>query len=130
MTTTSYALVTEIDDLNPIEGDLRVDGVELGRVEGADAVAQEIQVRLRWWLGEWFLDQRQGTPYLEEVLEKGVSAATVRAVLRRQIELVPDVARITLLEVELDPTTRRAMVDFEVETVDGETAEGSTGVGS
>lgn len=58
-------------------------------VQGGDRIAQELTVRLRWWLGEWFLDQRQGVPYLQRILRKGVSAQTVRAIVRRQIGQVP-----------------------------------------
>lgn len=114
------AITTEPDAENPVRGDLLIQGTELVLVEGGDAVAQELTVRLRWWLGEWFLDQRQGVPYLQRILRKGVSPRTVRAIVRRQIGQVPGVARVDSLRVELGPLTREVAIDFEVVTVEGE----------
>jgi hypothetical protein len=107
--------------LDPLTGDLAIVGTELVIVEGGDAVAQEVQVRLRWWLGGWFLDQSQGVPYLQEILRKGVTEAIVREVLREQIELVPDVRSIDVLQVEIDRATREAEVTLELTSIDGET---------
>jgi hypothetical protein len=106
--------------LDPLTGDLAIDGTELLIVEGGDAVAQEVQVRLRWWLGGWFLDLSQGVPYLQEILRKGVTEAIVREVLRTQIELVPDVRSIDVLQVEIDRATREAEVTLELTSIDGE----------
>jgi hypothetical protein len=115
------ALTTETGAANPVPGDLRVDGVELALVQGGDAIAQELEVRLRWWLGEWFLDQRQGVPYVQRILRKGVSEQAVRALLRQHIERSADVARVISIEVTIDRATREASVDFEVLTTEGET---------
>ncbi len=121
--TVDLALVTETDAHNPVEGDLRVDAAALAMVEGGDAIAQEIRVRLRWWHGEWFLDTTQGTPYLEQLLGKGVTEPTIRTVLRKEIEQVPGVARVTSLEVSIDRATRYATVDLEVLTTEGDELE-------
>lgn len=37
-------------------------------VNSPPAVEQAIQTRLRLWLGEWFLDTSDGTPYLTQIL--------------------------------------------------------------
>jgi hypothetical protein len=102
-------------------GDLEIDGTDLVLVEGPDAVAQEVQVRLRWWRGGWFLDQSQGVPYLQRILRKGVTEAIVREVLREQIQLVPDVRSIDVLDVAIDRASRAADVTIELTSIDGET---------
>jgi hypothetical protein len=108
--------------IHPTTGDLYLDGTELALVTGTDAIAQEVLVRLRWWRFEWFLDTSRGVPYLDEVLVKGVSEEGVRAVLRREIELVPDIARAGVIDVELDRAARSAVVvAAEIQTTEGET---------
>lgn len=37
-------------------------------VNSPDCVAQAIQTRLMLWRGEWWLDTREGTPYLQDIL--------------------------------------------------------------
>ena len=39
-------------------------------IDNAERIAQQILISLRFWLGEWFLDTRQGVPYLEYILVK------------------------------------------------------------
>lgn len=113
------ALTTELDEDNPVIGDLRIDGTEFALVEDLDAIAQEVGVRLRWWLGEWFLDTRRGTPYIQQLLVKGVSDATVREVLSAQIRAVDGIARVDSLTVERGGKNRLASITFSARTSTG-----------
>jgi hypothetical protein len=36
-------------------------------IHGADAVAQHLRIRLRFYLGEWFLDTRVGIPFYTQI---------------------------------------------------------------
>jgi hypothetical protein len=121
--TVDLALVRETDAQNPIAGDLRLDGTDVVLVEGIEALEQEIRVRLLWWRAEWFLDLRQGVPYLEQLLGKGVSVATIRSVLRAEIEAVPGVVSVPSIEIDLDGVTRFATVSIEVLAENGETLD-------
>ena len=121
--TVDLALVRETDAQNPVAGDLELDGTDVLLVEGTEALEQEIRVRLLWWRAEWFLDLRQGVPYLEQLLGKGVSAATIRSVLRAEIEAVPGVVSVPAIEIDLDGMTRFATVSIEVLAENGETLE-------
>ena len=113
MTTCDLALATEIDDENPIVGDLRVVNGVVAMVRGADAVAQEIRVRLRWWKGEWFLDRRRGVPYLDGILRDGATPATVRAVILAELKNVPDLAPHPVVTVDIDARTRFCTVNID-----------------
>ena len=113
MTTSDLALAVVVDDENPVVGDLRVVNGVVAMVRGADAVAQEIRVRLRWWRGEWFLDRRRGVPYLDEILRDGATPATVRAVILKELRLVPDLAPHPTVTVVLDRRTRFCTVSIE-----------------
>lgn len=106
-----WELVTVVDAQNPDLGDLRVSGTRIAKLAAfGDAVRQAVQVELRWWLGEWFLDRSRGTPYLEQLLKKGVSPATVRAVLKRVILGVEGVQRVLSIDVSIDRATRKCTV--------------------
>lgn len=94
--------------IDPATGDLFED---LRTVDGNDGLAQEVQTELRWWLAQWFLDLSRGMPYLEQLLRKGVSERTARAVLKRQIERVSDVRRVVSIRVSIDRATRACTVD-------------------
>lgn len=118
---TDLALVVSTDADNPVEGDLRVSGVDFVVVSGIDATLQEVAVRLRWLRGEWFLDQREGVPYVGVVFRKGASLSLIRQVFRTEILRVPDVARVQRIEITRDPSSRRSTVLVEIVTRSGET---------
>jgi hypothetical protein len=118
-----WELVTEVDGDNPVLGDLRKSGTALAKIATLDAaVVQACSVVMRWWLGEWFLDRRRGMPYLQQVLRKGVSEPTIRALYKSQLERVEGVVRVKSIEVSIDRTTRECVIDeVIIETTDGET---------
>lgn len=118
--TVDLELVAEVDAENPVLGDLRVSGGVVQIVRGADAIAQEIRVRLKWWRAEWFLDLSAGTPYLEQLLGKGVSEETIRSMLRREIKAVEGVGHVESIELDVDRPTRFAAIDITVVTAEGE----------
>jgi len=112
---------SEVDERNPVAGDLHVEGVDFAIVRGIDAIVQEIEVRLRWWKGEWFLDRRKGVPYIGSILKKGVSLAAIRAILAREIRSVPGVLHVERIDLELDATTRRLTGAAVIRVSDGTT---------
>jgi hypothetical protein len=116
-----WELVTVVDPENPVVGDLRVSGTRLARLaDRPAAVAQAVRVCLQWWLGDWSFDTRRGVPYLEELFVAGVTEATIRAVLRRQLERIQDVDRVEGMDVTIDRATSSFRVDrIDVVTVDG-----------
>ena len=119
--TRGWELVTSPDAENPDEGDLKVSKRSLVRLSTfGDQVAQAVRVRLKWFRGEWFLDTRQGVPYLQEIFGKGVSLATVRNVLRREIVKVAGVFQVRKLDLDLDTTTRKLSAEIDIVTTEGE----------
>lgn len=89
-------------------------------IRGAEAIAQRILVRLRWFKGEWFLDENQGIPYFQVLLGvKSPDIALVSGLLRRAILSTPGVARVQSLDLSYDSSTREASLAFVAETDDG-----------
>lgn len=96
--------------------DLLLKNRDLLLIDDAERVAQQIKVALLFWLGEWFLDTTKGVPYLQYVLVKNPNMAHVRQVLYEAISGVPDVKRVSSLDIELNPRLREATVKYAVET--------------
>lgn len=81
-------------------------------IDGADKVAQQVKMTLLAWLGEWFLDNRFGVPYLEDILIKNPRLTSVESILRAKIMSVPDVKRITFFAMDFDRKRRTLIVEF------------------
>ena len=105
--------------LDPVTRGLVVKKGSFLAISGPEKVAQAIGIRLRCWLGEWFLDVTHGVPYLEQVLGKAPRPEMVEAVLRAQILDVAGVLGIEAFTLLIDPRTRIAKVDFVVRTAAG-----------
>lgn len=88
-------------------------------INGADRIAQSIKIELQIWLGDWFLDQARGVPYLETVFLKQTRDSTRESILRSRIASVPGVRRINSLTMSNNAATRKLTVEFNCDTVEG-----------
>lgn len=82
---------------------------------------QRVSVSLDFFLGEWFLDTKQGMPYFRDVLLKNPNGDTVRSVFKRRILQTPGIVSADKLDVKLDSAARLASIDFEATYKDGTT---------
>lgn len=89
---------------------------EIWPIDGADKVAQQIKINLLSFLGEWFLDNTYGVPYLEDILIKNPHMAVVETILRNHIMDIDNVLRIDSLSLSWDRKTRNLGVQFACET--------------
>lgn len=114
---TDYAL----DHNGDLALEVRADGSkDFYLVRGADAIAQRLFIRFRFWQGEWFLDEREGMPYLSHVLGKNREPKILRALFRKVIVTVPGIRDVTDLNVSLDRRTRTLTVgEFRARLADG-----------
>lgn len=62
---------------------------------GIDIVMQRVRIRLSTHRGDWPLDTAEGLPYVEWLAQKPVLVQTVGALLKREIEAVAGVAKVT-----------------------------------
>lgn len=114
-------LTAVTDAANPTEGDLHLDGEALSLVDSRDAIAQHIRIRLRFFLGEWFLDQREGIPFYRDILTKNPSRSLVESIYRQAITDTPGVDSLEKFALSIDASTRTGEVTFTVTTTDGAT---------
>lgn len=76
-------------------------------------VAQRLSVRLRTYLGEWFLDTTMGIDWFADVLLKNVSKQTVDSIL--QNELVKDRFVVKIKTFSSSIINRNYICSFSVE---------------
>ncbi|WP_369586092.1 hypothetical protein [Kingella oralis] len=88
-------------------------------VAGEQRIRQQVVITLKTFLGEWFLDNTHGVPYLENILVKNPNRAEVEAILRAKIKAVPNVAGVPKMQLLLNHPTRSLVTVFEIETDDG-----------
>ena len=65
--------------LNTANNDLVIKNNDLILIDNAERIAQQVLITLRFWLNEWFLDTRQGIPYLEYILVKNPNKKSYKA---------------------------------------------------
>lgn len=92
---------------------------DLVMAEGADAVAQQIKIVLKTFMGEWFLDTTVGIPYFEDILKKNPRSEVVETVLRGKIASVTGVTRVTAFDISIDNRLRTMTINYSAETNEG-----------
>lgn len=79
-----------------------------------DAVRQRLDIKLKTFQGEWFLNNKYGVPYKQQIFGKGLTIEERNALFIRVIKEDPDVQRIVYLESEYTNHNRQYSVKFEV----------------
>lgn len=110
-------LETEDRDFALFEGGLVL-------IRDARAIAQRVENRFRFFLGEWFLDLREGVPYFQEILVKGPNVKVVRQIFLKVITTTPGMADVLEFDMQYDPTTRSLFYQWEGITDDGDPVSG------
>src|SRR5690554_5893008 len=100
------------------DGEWIVTNGNFSAVGAQDAVAQGIRIRLRMFLGECYLDESVGVPYIDEILIKNADPLVVRADLQAAIASTPDVTNVVGAQlVEADDGSRSASIAFVADSV-------------
>ena len=89
-------------------GDIVTQGTQF--LTGVEEIEQTIRTRLRLFLGEYFRDISDGTPWFEQILGKGTSMSAREAALRNRILRTPGVVRLTSFSTDFDVDTRKYTV--------------------
>ncbi len=88
---------------------------QLTVVTGVDAIRQRWLIYIRTFLGEWFLDQSIGVPYIQRILSKGISRQVIKQVFTTASLEVPGVIQVVSVIIdELIVATRFAEVTVTV----------------
>jgi len=103
--------------------DIDITDYAMSVIDGDEAIKQRLLVHLLIFKGEWFLDTDLGIPYYQTIFQKGVSKDTVDAILKREIEGVEGISRITSFTSALNSATREYTCNFVCKTDTGGTIE-------
>jgi hypothetical protein len=93
------------NDLAIANGDLIVSPTE------SDTLAQNITIRLKTLLGEWFFDTSIGIPYLTEIFGHKRNERFIRQLIIPEIESVPGIQQIKDFKVQ-EETHRKIVISF------------------
>jgi hypothetical protein len=108
--------------LDPTTGDLLLENFDLQLVEGRDQIAQNLAIRLRFILGEWFLDITAGVPYYDDFFIKAPNQIRIESVLKEEILDTAGIDQILSFTSNFDAQRRIYSVTFSVSTIQGEIA--------
>lgn len=100
-------------------GDLAIENGDLVIIDGVDAVAQNIEVRLRFFKEEWFLDTRLGMPYYEKILGKKPRLNLLKSIFRKAILTTPGMIRIDDFQIDYEGVERKINVSFTGHSTSG-----------
>lgn len=100
--------------------DILITNHEITLVTGAAAIQQQLRIRMQFFLGEWFLDTREGIPYYRDILIKNPSLSIIRDIFRKAIITTPGIVSVDQLDVSVDSKTRTATVSFRATLDTGE----------
>jgi hypothetical protein len=93
-------------------GDIDVTNNEIILVTENDAIAQHLSIRLKTFLGEWFLNTNIGMPYFEEFLVKSPNKLVLDSRIREAVLETPGIVSVDSIEYSLDPVTRALSIAF------------------
>lgn len=86
-----------------------------------EAVAQAVETTLRLWLGEWYLNTNDGTPWLEGVFGYNSQEEADQTLIQTVLG-VQGVQDITNWQSSVDPVTRKyTSVSATLDTIYGKT---------
>lgn len=106
-------------DLKLTGYDMDITSGNVSWVNGIEAIAQHVKMRLRTWLGETVYDVTAGIPYLQVVFERGTSINSIRFILEQKVRATPGVTGVYLLP-EFDRATGVLTVTGKIKAIDGE----------
>lgn len=111
--------------LDPLTGDLDLSMGDLYLVQDLNAIRQEAEIRMRFFLGEWFLDVTSGLPYFQNILVKAPNLNAIKTILSTEILKVTGVKSLLKIELDFDRVRRTLAVAWSANTDIGKLVEGT-----
>jgi len=99
--------------------DLAIENGDLVLVDGVDAIAQDLDVRLQTFQGECFLDTRIGVPYFQSILGQKPRLTAIKGIFRDSVLSTSGVQSISDFTLDYDGSTRELSLSMQVQSVEG-----------
>lgn len=109
--------------LDPLTGDLLISdlGVASLTPDLLTEVAQRLTTKFKFFLGEWFLDQRKGIAFFRDVFVRNADMAVIKSTFQDVVTGDAGVDHLVSLELSFDSATRVLSVDFDAVLISEET---------
>ena len=104
--------------LNVQTWDIALQNNDFILVDNAERISQQIKISLQFWLGEWFLNDTLGVPYLERICVKNPNLQHIRQIFRNTIQNVSGVTAVNALDLTVDASKRVLTVTYTATTTD------------
>lgn len=105
--------------LDPSTNDLLIEAFDLTFVSNIEQIAQNLNIRLRFFLSEWYLDTLAGIPYYQYIFIKNPNQIQVDSFLQNEISQTEGVIDITSYSSAYDGAKREYSVNFSASTLSG-----------
>ena len=105
--------------IDPDTGDIVTSGDQF--ISGVEEIAQTVKTRLRLFLGEYFRDVTDGTPWWESILGKDGTLSSKEAIIKSRILRTDGVVRLVSFSTDFDINTRVYTVNAGILTAFGAT---------
>ena len=106
--------------LDQVTNDLSFYDYDFHLVDEVNQIIQNLAIRLRFVLGEWYLDITQGVPYYEVFFKKAPIQIQIESILKEEIVNTRGILELTSFESEFDQTRRIYSVKFSARSINGE----------
>jgi len=99
--------------------DIEIANSDLSLTEGREGIQQHLSQRLKTFFGEYFLNNKIGVPYLQQICVKGYNPIVVDSILKNVVINTPGIIRITKWNILIDRSLRQLYLIFRASTDDG-----------
>jgi hypothetical protein len=106
--------------LDPLTNDLVFREFDFDLVDDTKQIMQNLAIRLRFVLGEWYLDITQGIPYYEEFFRKNPNQIQIESILKQEIVQTRGIVELISFEADFDKRRRIFSVKFSARSISGE----------
>lgn len=116
----AIALTETVTAGNPVAHDLQLTNGQFTLLEESAALALSLSCDLQLFLGEWFLDTREGIPFYRDIFRKNPSIPLITSIFRRAILQKEGISHLAEFALDYDPRARTLALSFEAVTTTGE----------
>lgn len=106
--------------LDQLTNDLVFKDFDFQLVEETNQIMQNLAIRLRFVLGEWFLNVTEGVPYYEYFFVKAPNQIQIESILKDEIVNTRGIVELTSFSSEFDTRKRIFTVRFSARSISGE----------
>ncbi len=100
--------------IDPDTGDIVTSGNQF--IKEREEIAQTVMTRVRLFLGEYFRDITDGTPWFQDILGKHDSLSKIDTVLKRRINQTKGVIQVLVFESDYNIDEREYSIKAELLT--------------